>query len=191
MMQSTESTAAQTETYAVRPGYKKGGKGRFTRVASPCEFDFKPGESPYLDVHYCPPSNGWLALLATVITAVVVQAVAQVTGFMVGPGLIIWYWIINQVRRQKIVIDLSKAEQILADPERKEMGVFTNVAGKDTWIGVRCGEHFQPVFAHLQASGSVALQSGKLITSQRGMLVVLICLLAFLAFIIIAITLSM
>ncbi|MCE9519238.1 MAG: DUF4339 domain-containing protein [Verrucomicrobia bacterium] len=176
------AVAAQTANYSVRPGYKKGGKESFTRIASPCEFDFKPGEPPNLKVNYYPPSNWWLACLATFVTGVVVKAGVLV----VGPGIIVWYLLINLVRHQNIVIDLSKAELILADVEKKEMGVFTNVAGKDTWIGVKCGKQFQPIFAHLQASGTVAIQSGKLISSQRVALIVLICLLAILALITIA-----
>lgn len=32
-------------TYTVKPGYSKGGKGRFTKVASPCKFEFTHWES--------------------------------------------------------------------------------------------------------------------------------------------------
>jgi len=179
-----------TATYAVKPGYNKGGKGRFTRVAWPCEFEFSEEHPPVLHVHHCPSSNGWLALLATIISAVLAQVIAQATGFMVFPGLIIWYLIINAIRKNKVDFDLSQVQQVVADAKKKEISVLGTIAGKETWVGLKCRDQFSSIVDRLKQSGKVSVTEGKVQTSQLGMIIVLVVFVILIALIIVGVATS-
>jgi hypothetical protein len=170
-----------TITFAVKPGFCKGGEGTFTRLKSPCEFAFGENRPPVLHAYHCPESNIWLVLVATIMTFFAVHAVAAAGGFAVGPGLLLWYLIVNYFWRNKLDIDLSQAESIVVDPEKKEVGILGVIAARRTWVGVKCGQHFPAIIERLGKAGKVSVVERGMRTTQLGMTILLIVLAVALA----------
>ena len=177
--------------FPAQPAYHKGCRGRFTRLSRPCEFEFKPGESPRLIVHHCRPGNAGLAVLATILTAITVHAIAQVTGFMVGPGFIVWYLILRHARRERTEINLGEAQRLVCDDKKKEVAVLDVIGGKSTWVSVKCPVDYKSVVAQLTQAKDVPLEKGRLQTTQLGMIILLAILVALLVFVYTTLFLSM
>jgi predicted RNA-binding Zn-ribbon protein involved in translation (DUF1610 family) len=167
--------------FPVKPGYHKGGKGRFTRLASPCDFEFAAGRSPILNAKHCSPGNIWIALLATFITWIVVQVMAQVTGFMVGPGLLIWILIINAIRTEAVAFDLGQARQVILDSRKKEIGILGPMHDKETWVGVKCRANYEDIAQRLKAHNGLPVEEGTLKTTQMSTIIVLVVVLVLAA----------
>jgi hypothetical protein len=186
-----DSIDAGSVVFLAVPAYHKGGKGRFTRLDRPCEFEFKPGGLPRLITRHCKPGSGGLAVLATILTAIAVHAIVQVTSFMVGPGFIVWYWILRRARIERMEINLGEAQRVVCDDKKQEIAVLGVMGRKWTWVGVKCPAHYESVVAHLEQAKDIPLEKGSLKTTQLGMLILLAILVALLVFVYTTLFLSM
>lgn len=168
--------------FPVTPSLSRGGRGSFTRVASPCEFEFAEGRSPVLRLNYHPAGTGWLALMATAVTWLVASVVASASGAAaVGPGFVFWYWIVGALRRGRAEVDLGEAQKVVLDAERKEIGILAPIEGKQTWVGLKCRQHFDAIAMRLNASLRVPASYGSLRNTRPVSIVVLLILLVVLA----------
>lgn len=145
-------------TYTVKPGYSKGGKGRFTKVASPCRFEFTDTGTPMLHVLSPAHNTGLFALC--VIPSAAVGVILREQGWYFPPILVfvglgvygaLWGF------PKKTAIDLSQAHQIILNAKKKEIGILCTLNGKQSWISVVCGKQFDAISQHLKDWGQVSI----------------------------------
>lgn len=180
--QSSNIDNYMSENFIVKPSFYKGGKGPFSRLTGHCMLKFRQNNPPKLVADYNPPGTIWLAILATIATGLVVAVIAQVVGFMAGPGLIIWYWIISAARRKQIEISLADSEQIVCDDQKRNIAIFGLVENQKTWISIKCPNDYGKIVYLLKQTDNVCIENRKLQTSQLTMIIVLVILLVLVAF---------
>jgi hypothetical protein len=144
--------------------------------------------SATLEGVYDPPYSGWIAFLPTIATGVVVGVVASEVGAAAGPGWIIWYLLIREMRKKPLrcVLAPESVGEAVLDRERGLFAVRTRpVAGgvglAEGWLGMRLvgagpGDH--------DALGRILgdrLRLGPVQSTERVKVVVLCVLLAILA----------
>lgn len=90
----------------------------------------------YLDLigNYDPPGTGWIAAGLSVVTFIIVFAVAQETGFAVGPGWLVWYFLIRAMRRESVTLDLGNADLVMLDDEKHRMAFQVRHNDRDRWM---------------------------------------------------------
>jgi len=126
---------SDTSPFEVSPGAFKAGKGKKLLLAKPCHLVSENGTVKLQGRTY-KPGSGWLALLATFGTFIVVVLVAQAIGFAAGPGYLIWYFIIRSKRKEDIELDLSQSTKIIADDTRHRIAIEIPVDETPAWIGI-------------------------------------------------------
>ncbi len=85
--------------------------------------EFDAYGTPHVEGLYHPGGTFWLALLLTIITAVVVMVVAQELGFAAGPGLLIWYFLIRWARRRRVRCEIDRWSRVLVDRKRDRLAL--------------------------------------------------------------------
>lgn len=87
-------------------------------------------------VQYDPPGSGWMAFGATMVTGIIVFAIAQATGSCAGPGWLLWFIGIALLRRRTVTLNVQDAEMAIIDPANRRLAFLTTFEGKQRWIAV-------------------------------------------------------
>jgi hypothetical protein len=109
---------------------------------------------------YDPPGSGWLAVGASIVTFIVVFAIAQFTGFMAGPGWLVWYYIIRATRREDVTMDLTNAEDVLLDDNKKRMAIRTEFNGRSKWMIFGVNQDYEGEAALVRSTYGTRVREG-------------------------------
>ncbi|MFH1614507.1 MAG: zinc ribbon domain-containing protein [Planctomycetota bacterium] len=140
----------------------KGGSGKAIKIAGQPSISYSTSSGFILKGRYDPPCTGWWAILATIITGIVITALAQAFGFMAGPGYIIWYYIIRSKRRRDINEKLQNIKEVVFDNERKSLALFTQFQDKNVWLGFRVEKDYEKLVNAFSAVLKERCRAGKL-----------------------------
>lgn len=140
----------------------KGGSGKAIKIAGQPSISYSTSSGFILKGRYDPPGTGWWAILATVITGIVITALAQAFGFMAGPGYIIWYYIIRSKRRRDINEKLQNIKEVVFDNERKSLALFTQFQDKNVWLGFRVEKDYEKLVNAFSAVLKERCRTGRL-----------------------------
>lgn len=176
-------TAKTLEASAAR---FKAGSGNKILLVSPCVL-VSENDTVKLKSRYQKSGSGWLALLATGITLVVILLVAQVLGYAAGPGYLFWYYIISRIRRAEIKLDLNHSLEIVTDDRKKGIAIKIPIDGNPAWIGIRAKDNYDQIKALLSGIPGVSIRSGA-VKRWASFIVSVILILVMLFLIIAAIT---
>jgi len=110
--------------------------------------------------NYDPPGSIWLAILATIGTFIVVFAVAQMVGFMAGPGWLVWYYIIRAIRRQDVTLDMANAEDVLLDDQSKRMAFRVEFQNRSRWMVFAIKENYEDAAALVRSIFGTRVREG-------------------------------
>lgn len=124
--------------------------------------------------HYDPPGSGWLAILASIGTFIVVFAVAQMIGFAAGPGWLVWYWIIRAIRREEVALDLSNAEDVLLDDESKRMAIRVGFKNRSRWMAFAVKEDYENLAPLVRSIYGAQVREGKVEEPSKVMLFIVL-----------------
>jgi len=135
-----------------------------------------------LSGRFDPPGSGWMALLATIITAIVFAFMAlargYTPGFYAGPGWLIWYLIIVLIRREKVSIPLQNSESVVLDPSSRRMGFRTNFTAKDCWVVFEIKDGFEEASKCVRTLLSSRCSNGKIGYKSRLPLIIILAIMA-------------
>jgi len=109
---------------------------------------FRSGELE-LSARYDPPGSGWLALVATIVSTVVVFALAQALGFMVGPGWLVWYILIVAMRRRDVVFNLIDTESVVVDAKNGRMAFRSKFDQVPCWVAIELRTGFDDLLERI------------------------------------------
>jgi general secretion pathway protein G len=159
--------------------YSAGAGGRFL-LLPPCSLDVSNGRAK-LSARYQKPGAGWRALLATVITFIVVAVAAQALGFAAGPGFLIWYWIFSRRLRGDIELDLATAQEAVADDRSLRVAFLIPVEGKPAWVGFGSKDDYAQILSTLRSVPGLNIKSGNVKKSTSLLLVWILAVIFFIA----------
>ena len=92
---------------------------------------------------YDPPGSGWIAFGISIVTGIVVFAIAQATGTCVGPGWLLWFLAIALLRRRTVTLNLRGSETAIIDPANRRLAFLTSFEGKQRWIAMDVPQDFE------------------------------------------------
>jgi hypothetical protein len=157
-------------------GFRIGGKTP-VQMANPGALTLSDDGALLFSARYDPPGSGWLAVLATVITGLVVCVLAQVLGFMAGPGWLVWYWIFLTWRRQQVRLNLGGAETAVIDADHSRFGFRTEVQGRKRWIAFEIWQQFDEASGHVRTLLASRCTDGSITRPNMIPVIVLVVLL--------------
>jgi hypothetical protein len=164
-------------------GFKVNKKSSLALV-KPATFRVSDEEELEFSARYDPPGSGWYALLATIITGVVVWVIAQAVGFMAGPGILVWYLIFLYARRQDVRIALHEAEEVIIDPKNRRFAFRIPFKDKMRWLAFQTGDDFDEISQYIEARMPQQCIEGEIVRpSMVPVIILLVFLLGLFAFI--------
>lgn len=169
-----------TTKFDVSGGRYRGGAGTRFLLLPPCSLEVANGRAK-LSARYQKPGAGWRALLASVITMIVVAVVAQALGYAIGPGFLIWYWIFSRKLRAEIDLDLATAQEAIADDRTQRMAFLIPVEGKPVWVGFGAKDDYARILPVLQGVPGLNIKSGDVKKSKSVLLVWVLVVIFFIA----------
>ena len=157
------------------------GPNKAALLVSPGDLRMSDEGAVELAARYDPPGSGWRALVAAIITGILVAIVAQATGACAGPGWLLWYIIIILMRRQPVTLNLEKAETVVVDPTTRRLGFFTDFQGAKRWVAFEIKENFEAALQSIRATMSAPISEGKIARRLRAATIAFIVALVFFA----------
>lgn len=156
------------------------GSDKALALVSPGDLRISDNGTIELSARYDPPGSGWRALVAALITLVLIVLVAQATGGCAGPGWLLWYILIIFIRRQPVRLNLEKAESVVIDPATHRLAFLTNFLGAKSWVAFEIKENFDTVMQSISATIGTPLSEGKIVRRLRAATVfVLVSMILF------------
>lgn len=142
------------------------GRRRAVRLLNPATLLLSRTGSLSLETRYDPRGSCGYAVLASAGTAVLVWLLAQVLGFMAGPGFLVWYWLIRRLRRQYVSIAFDGGRSIVVDRETRRVALHTSFEGtfegERDWIAFQMHDGFDEAVRHLSSLAGRRCVDGKI-----------------------------
>ena len=136
-------------------------------LVSPGELKISAGGTIQLSARYDPPGSGWRALVAALISLVLIVLVAQAVGGCAGPGWLLWYILIIFVRRQPVLLNLEESERVVIDAASHRLAFLADFVGGKRWIAFELKEDFDAVVQSISATIGTPLSEGKIARRLR------------------------
>lgn len=143
------------------------GKNKALPLVSPGEFKISDKGTVELSARYDPPGSGWRALVASLITLILVVLVAQATGACAGPGWLLWYIVITLVRRQPVNLNLENSESIVMDSGHRRLGFLVDFLDRKQWVAFELKENFDVAVQSLRATVPAPITEGQIVRRFR------------------------
>ena len=143
------------------------GPDKAVPLVSPGELKISEGGIIKLSARYDPPGSGWRALLAALITFVLVVLFAQAIGGCAGPGWLLWYILIIFVRRQPVLLNLEGAESVVIDSASRRLAFLVDFLGPKRWVAFEIKENFDVVVQSISETIGMPLSEGKIARRWR------------------------
>lgn len=134
-----------------------------------------------LAAKYDPPGSGWFALLAAIVTGILVTVIAQATGGCAGPGWLLWFIIIALMRRRTVNVNLQNSDAVVVDSPNRRLAFHTNFEGKQRWIAFDVIENFDSAAQRVRALMPSRCADGKIDRGLSSSSIVLLVLLVLFA----------
>jgi hypothetical protein len=157
------------------------GSNKAVLLVSPGELKTSDAGTIELSARYDPPGSGWRALVASLITLIVIVLAAQATGFCAGPGWLLWYILIVFMRRRSAVLGLEDSEAITVDTANHRLGFLTEFMGAKRWVAFEIKENFDAAVQSVSATFSAPISEGKIARRLRAATVFVFVAVAFVA----------
>lgn len=103
------------------------GSNKAVLLVSPGDLKVSDAGTIDLSARYDPPGSGWRALVAALITLVVVVLLAQAMGSCAGPGWLLWYILFIFIRRHPVTLNLEQSESVVVDAVSRRLGFHTDL----------------------------------------------------------------
>jgi hypothetical protein len=136
-------------------------------LVSPGELKISDAGTIQLSARYDPPGSGWRALVAALITLILIVLVAQAIGGCAGPGWLLWYLLIIFVRRQPVLLNLEKSERVVIDAASHRLAFLADFLGGKRWIAFEIKENFDAVVQGISATIGTPVSEGKIARRLR------------------------
>jgi hypothetical protein len=151
------------------------GSNKALQLVNPGEFTISDKGTVELSARYDPPGSGWRALIAAIATGIVITIAAQATGFCAGPGWLLWYVLIVQMRRRPATLTLAGAESVVMDAGNRRLGFLIDFLGGKSWVAFEIpGEQFHNALQSLKATTSAPLSEGQIKRRLKGSTIAII-----------------
>jgi competence protein ComGC len=158
-MEVVPGHTVSTQHVDVATGRFSAGPGKRVTLISPTAL-LAENRTAKLKSRIQKPGAAWLALVASVITFIIVIVVAQAIGFAAGPGYLIWYYIFSRNRRTEIELDLAASLEVVADDTRQRIAIRIPVEGTTAWIGLNPKGDYPRVRSLLSGIAGLSMRSG-------------------------------
>lgn len=168
------------QEWRVRPGPYAGiGGGRSAMIDGRSTIGVRGDGGLQLRTNYNPPGSCLMAIGATIVTAIIVVAIAAQGTPCAGPGLLIWYVIFKYSRRKPFDLDLATAQKVVIDNPKRRIAVLAEVHGVPRWLGFRFSRNAEALGAAVEAfaEGDVAVESGLTKRTDRAVWILLFILI--------------
>ena len=136
-------------------------------LVSPGELKISAGGTIQLSARYDPPGSGWRALVAALISLVLIVLVAQAVGGCAGPGWLLWYILFIYIRRRQVTIDLEKSESVVVDGASRRLGFLTEFLGEKRWVAFEIKENFDTAAQGVSTTITAPISDGKITRRLR------------------------
>lgn len=158
-------------TWGVRLGNMWGGfrvgSNSALLLVSPGELRISDEGTVELSARYDPPGSGWRALVASLITLVVILVVAQATGGCAGPGWLLWYILIILIRRTPVTLNLERSESVIVDGANRRLGFLTEFLGAKRWVAFEIRAGFDHAVQGIRATTTAPITEGRITRRLR------------------------
>jgi hypothetical protein len=160
------------------------GSSKALLLVSPGELKISDAGTVELSARYDPPGSGWRALVAAIITGILVTLVAQATGGCAGPGWLLWYILIILIRRQPLTLNLENSENVVVDAVSRRLGFLIDFRGVKRWVAFEIKENFDPVVQSVRATMAAPISEGKIARRLRAAMIFVLVVMVLFAFLI-------
>jgi hypothetical protein len=168
------------------------GSDKALLLVSPGELKVSDAGTIELSARYDPPGSGWRALVAALITLILIVLVAQAIGGCAGPGWLLWYILIIFIRRQPVRLNLEKSERVVIDAASHRLAFLIDFMEAKRWVAFEIKENFDTVVQRISATMGTPLSEGKIVRRLRAATVfVLVALVLFAVLVFLSIFLFM
>ncbi|MCY2987547.1 MAG: hypothetical protein NTY19_06745 [Planctomycetota bacterium] len=181
LVSSPRAVAEKWEAYvgSFLGGFRVG-KERAVQLVKPASVGLLRGGGLELSARYDPPGSGWLALVASIITVILVFALAQTLGFMGGPGWLLWYILIVAMRRREVTFNLLDAESVVVDEKNRRFAFRSKFDQVPCWFAIEIRTRFDELQSRVNTSFQGKVTDGDVTRPSMTVVIVLLLFLVLL-----------